>query len=311
MKRQINNKRFAQYALQSIFNKNIEIPDQDVIAKQLNKSDKSIEKWKERLSKRNQWDEDEKIIHAGSMHVTRSNWKIRSNLTRRGRFIMTNKKMVYVRRKFAFFGFGALIPLFVFVRPSNKLLLFFQTVIQILKVPIQLFKVLKPGISVIAPVAVGFAFSFSLFDFSTLREYWSNLTSLFPSLDFIGIGIGWVVENPEVLPVIAGSWVLINNLIRLIFMRGEELIILLYEQFRTVFIDGSLLVGRWKVKGISTVRAPENGLEYKMRLGDLNKDSESEHDRNIVLTNNVFNYLMRYDVDTEISLEESKKDKLE
>ncbi|OLS18388.1 MAG: hypothetical protein HeimC2_44430 [Candidatus Heimdallarchaeota archaeon LC_2] len=287
--RELKNKRFAQYTLQSIFSNEQEIIEHEIIVKQLNKSEKSIEKWKQRLKNRNHWDEDEEIIHAGSMHITRSNWKVRSNLTRRGRFIMTNKKMVYIRRKFAFFGFGALIPLFVFVRPSNKLLLFFQTIIQILKVPIQLFKVIRP---VAAPVVVGFAFSFSFFDFSSIREFWSNITSLIPGLDFLSFGIGWVIENPQVLPVIAGSWVLINNAIRLIFMRGEELIILPYEQFSTLFLDGSMLVGRWKVKGISTVRAPENGLEYKMRLRDLNNDSKFETDRNLVLANNAFNYLM-------------------
>ncbi len=301
--RQLKNSKYAQHILQNIFNRDIDLPNEEVIIKQLKKSDKSVEKWKSRLKKRNYWDEDEEIIQAGSMHVTRSNWKVRSNLTRRGRFLITNKRMIYVRRKFAFFGFGALIPLFVFVRPSNKLLLFFQTIFQIIKVPLQLFKAIKPGISAMGPVAIGFAFSFSFIDFSELKEFWTSLSSLIPGLDFIGLGVGWVIENPEVIPVIAGFWVLINNLLRLLFMRGEELIILPYNQLSTLFLDGSMLVGRWKVKGVSTVRAPENGLEYKMRIQDLNRESEYGSDRNLVLANKAFNFLITNDAEDEIILE--------
>lgn len=295
--REMKNGRFAQYTLQSIFDEDIVNPDQEIIIKQLKKSEKSVEKWKQRLIKRNYWDEDEVIVQAGSMHVTRSNWKVRSNLTRRGRFIMTNKRMIYVRRKFAFFGLGALIPFLVFVRPSNKILLFFQTIFQILKVPIQLFKAARPAL---APVAVGFAFSFSFLNLSVFTDFWSKVTSYIPGLDFIGFGIGWVIDNPQILPVIAGFWVLITNAIRVIFMRGEELIILPYDQLSTLFLDGSLLVGRWKVRGISTVRAPPNGLEFKMRLRDLNKDSQMQ-DRDIVLANKTFKHLMRIDIPVEMN----------
>ncbi|MCE7736070.1 MAG: hypothetical protein GPJ54_14405 [Candidatus Heimdallarchaeota archaeon] len=287
--RELRNARFAQYTLQSIFDRALVNLDQESIVKQLNKSEKSLDKWKERLIKRNYWDEDEVIIQGGSMHVNRSNWKVRSNLTRRGRFIMTNKRLIYVRRKFAFFGFGALIPFLAFVRPSNKVLLFFQTIFQIMKVPIQLFKAARPAMG---PIAVGFAFSFSFLDFSIVMEFWSKITSYIPGLDFVAFGLGWVIKNPQALPVIAGSWVLINNALRLIFMRGEELIILPYDQLSTLFLDRSLLVGRWKVKGISTVQAPPNGLEYKMQLRDLNKDSEFGQNRDLVLANQVFKHLM-------------------
>lgn len=296
--REINNGKFAQYTLQSIFEKDIVNPDQELLIKQLNKSEKSVEKWKQRLIKRNYWEEDEVIVQAGSMHVTRSNWKVRSNLTRRGRFIMTNKRMIYVRRKFAFFGLGALIPFLVFVRPSNKVLLFFQTIFQIFKVPIQLFKAARPALG---PVAVGFAFSFSFLDFSAFTDFWSKITSYIPGFDFIGFGIGWIIDNPQILPVIAGFWVLINSAIRLIFMRGEELIILPYDQLSTLFLDGSMLVGRWKVKGISTVKAPPNGLEYKMRLKDLNKESEDRQYRDVKLANKTFKHLLRIDSQVEMN----------
>lgn len=292
---QLKNGKYALHTLQNIFNKEIAQPNEELLIKQLKKSDKSVEKWKSRLQKRNYWDEDEEILQAGSMHVTRSNWKVRSNLTRRGRFLITNKRMIYVRRKFAFFGFGALIPLFVFVRPSNKFLLFFQTIFQIIKVPLQLFKAVKPGISAIGPVVVGFAFSFSIFDFSKLKEFWSDLTSLIPGLDFIGYGFNWAIANPTILPAIAGFWVLINSVLRLIFMRGEELIILPLNQLSTLFLDGSMLVGRWKVKGVSTIRAPENGLEYKMRIQDLNKEAEFGPDRNLILANKSFEHLMTFE----------------
>ncbi len=86
-------------------------------------------------------------------------------------------------------------------------------------------------------------------------------------------------------------------------MRGEELIILPFDKLSTLFLDGSLLVGRWKVKGISTVKAPPNGLEYKMRLSDLNKEAESGQDRNLVLANKTFQHLMMVDTHTEMTLD--------
>ncbi len=260
-------------------------PDQisvDDILKQANIKDDKYQEWINRLSKANMWEDDEEILQAGAGTVTRSNWKIRSNFTRRGRFLLTTKRFVFIRKKFNIFSLGlaSLLPILAYVRPSNKVILFFSTIYQIIKIPLQIIKGFRPVLS-----AVGAGFVFSLINIGGIQKSLNNFFDRFPSLQFVETGANWGLENPEVLVAFLGIATGLRLALVKTFFRKEEIIVLPLDQLSTLILDERLLIGRWKVKGMKLVNAPENGMEFKLRINNNNRKDSFRHEK---LANDVF-----------------------
>ncbi len=268
LKSQLSRINYIKPLLISIFSQEIIDYEDQLFDIGKIKEDK-ITSWKKSLK-----NEDERILVVTGGRIARSNWKIRSNVTRSKRIIMTEDRIVIAKRKFSLFGLslGAFIPLIAFVRPSNKIILLFKYLYQYLKLPFELLKGLKPMLPNLLPILVAFSFAV---DFTELKLVIDNFFVKFPSLNFISISLNFVISTPEALPAVAGIFTLFRFIFRSTMFRGEELVIIPYDNIRTAFLHNDLLILRMKLKGNDLIRAPENGIEFRFRIRSYSNDIRS------------------------------------
>lgn len=280
----------CQYIVREIYYPTQNGLNNEIIAQHTKQKEEKIVKWRSKLEKNEFWEEDEIIISAGRATIGRSNWKVRSNFTRRGNFILTNKRLVYTRRSFALIKIAALLPLLAFIRPSNKALLVIQTIYQVIKIPLRYGKAFARPLAYALPAFVGVAFSSNLVNFDGARNFYARFISIFPN--FVGTSISVVIQNPQFLPALGGFAILFNRVLFRVFMRNEEILIIPLDQIKTTLLDRNMLVMRIKLKGGSLVKAPENGIEFKMSIRDRKAYDDKNFNPNNKLAAITFNSIM-------------------
>ncbi len=235
---------------------------------------KELERWKLKLQKVDLINPNDTVIGLGRLRLRRNHWTINSNFNRSGKFFFTKDKIVLVRRKFMLFGFSlaTLRPLEAFVRPANKILVFIRMIYHYLSEPLKGIARARPAFG---PALAGIAVYFTL-----LADQLGKLFS--PIIDWVKVRIGFQIgipipdiefainfalEYPEVVTGFAGLFAFVRWGFLKAFFRGEELVVLPFDEVHYILMDRNMVFGRWKVKGCNIVGAPE-GIEYKIVFRD-------------------------------------------
>ncbi len=257
--------------IENINSFNIQKTKEEIIKQaRIKKSD--LDRWEKRARKANLWDEDEFLVDGGRIRVLRNHWKVNSNFNRSGRFVITNKRILMIRKKFFLAGLSptALLPLPAFVRPANKVIMVARLVQSYLAVPIRALAQARPALSGLWPAIAGLLVyvSFNV-DLSSIIDpivaFFSNLSGIGALLPALSFGVQFALERPEILPSLAGMYALFRLGFIKAFFRSEEIVSLPFHQVRYLLIHNNMIFGRWEVKGIKTVGA-KKGIEYRFRV---------------------------------------------
>ncbi|MCY3415080.1 MAG: hypothetical protein INQ03_25740 [Candidatus Heimdallarchaeota archaeon] len=257
--RKFNSGREVEHAYNSLTGQIKPNFSQEELHKHMRQKEGKIDAWKEKLTKANQWDEDEEILDAGIGTLRRSNWKVRSNLSGRGRVVFTNKRMIFVKKKFSLFNPMVFLPLVAFVRPSNKVIMFFKMISEYIKV---IFQVFKPFLSNAWTYIAALSIALPNIDLILPKlELWAID---FPVIHWITISLRFAIENPVVIPTIAGAFPVIQASFIRFFMRSEQIIVVPYDTIQTLQLDRKMIITRLKLKGTKLFGVDH--IEFKMML---------------------------------------------
>ncbi|MCK5049880.1 MAG: hypothetical protein KAR35_10965, partial [Candidatus Heimdallarchaeota archaeon] len=208
--------------------------------------------------------ESEELLLAWKGSLKLRHRTYRSNLSTRGSFILTTKRLIISKRKFGFLSF---IPMIAYVRPNNRAMIVIMKIISFLN---RFRKVITGIIKGIGPGAiVAFAFSFPF-----LSGFFNFLSNIFPTVNvpFSSPISDFAAENPQgfaaILGVLGGFSVLIVQILRIALFRSKSITVIPLSLFTDLVSStrrGSQLQMIWKPMGTSKLHKISEGLPFHFR----------------------------------------------
>jgi hypothetical protein len=164
---------------------------------------------------------DEKIVRTWSGSMKLRDFKYRSNVSMRGRFILTNNRLIIYRKKFGIFP---AIPFIGYVRPNNRMMFIILRLISY----ISRFRHVVTAIVRTVGLPVIFAFILSL---DTMRNFAGQIPISFPDIPGFSNSFDFLVENPEVAAGVIGGFSGLSMLFRILFFRRVAITVIPLTMF--------------------------------------------------------------------------------
>jgi hypothetical protein len=207
--------------------------------------------------------ENEKLLLSWKGSLKLRHRTYRSNLSTRGNFILTTKRLIVTKRKFGLFSF---IPMIAYVRPNNRAMIIIMKIGSFLN---RFRQVLSGMIKGAAPGAI-----VAIVSFPILNKFFISVSNIFPSVEiplFSSIK-AFAVSNPQgfavIIGVLGGFSFLIPHLLRLILFRSKSLTVVplsLFTDLSSSTRRGSHLQMVWKPVGSSKLPKLSEGLPFHLR----------------------------------------------
>jgi hypothetical protein len=225
--------------------------------------------------------EEEKIMKMWSGTLNLKNFKFRSNLSMRGKFILTNRRLIGYRKKFGFFP---QIPFIAYVRPNNRMIFLSLRILSVMsRLRIILTSVIR---------AVGFPVIFGLLlTFRSLRGFFDGVN--FPSLPAVTKPVNYMIENPQLIAGLGGSLGGLSyvgiKFIRFLFYRSRSVVVLPFPMLRDIESypkNPRLAQLICKPKGSDSLPGLQVGLPFRLftRSHSLPNIPEEITDQSIILS---------------------------
>jgi hypothetical protein len=164
---------------------------------------------------------DEKILRTWSGSMKLRDFKYRSNVSMRGRFILTNNRLIIYRKKFGIFP---AIPFIGYVRPNNRMMFIILRLISY----ISRFRHVVTAVVRTVGLPVILAFILGL---DTIGNFTDQIHISFPDIPGFSNSFDFLVENPEVAAGVIGGFSGLSMLFRILFFRRVAITVIPLTMF--------------------------------------------------------------------------------
>jgi hypothetical protein len=164
---------------------------------------------------------DEKILRTWSGSMKLRDFKYRSNVSMRGRFILTNNRLIIYRKKFGIFP---AIPFIGYVRPNNRMMFIILRLISY----ISRFRHVVTAVVRTVGLPVILAFILGL---DKVGNFTDQIPISFPDIPGFSNSFDFLVENPEVAAGVIGGFSGLSMLFRILFFRSLAITVIPLTMF--------------------------------------------------------------------------------
>ena len=214
-------------------------------------------------------DTKERVLFGTTSMLHLSDFKYRSNLSmRRGKFVVTDQKIITYRRRFSFLPS---LPFFAFVRLNNRMVALAMQILSRVKL---IWPMIKASFRTFGAAILGI-----------LIVFWDSIKEIIPHVtlpDFPGLpefqlalsfSINYAIENPAFVTMLAGIvgglGPIIYRVFRLLFMRSRAVTVITPEMVVGIGTIDEFRRGKRKdptliLKPMGTSKLPRDAFGFRM-----------------------------------------------